>query len=218
MNQFQGTTHRFWSAILGVLAVCSAQAAIINTGVDISPANGIDDNWQLTAISTVVSIPAPFNIPNAYVVNQPANQFPFPTWIPNDSTSSWITYSPTLYIGGDSGRTFSYEQSFPSLNETISFRWLSDNDSRVYIDNLLVGSRVGTGNYFTSWNTPVSVVLSAGQHTVRVEVDNFPRDSGNPTGMRFETVVPEPSTYVFGALVMIPVVGQILRRRANGAK
>jgi hypothetical protein len=208
---------KWLSVSLAAIACTSVQATIINTGFH--NGNFIDSNWTLASISDINNIPVNPNFPNAYVVNLGPTDFPFPTWIPNDSVSSWISYSNPLYSGGDNtSRTFSYAQTFQSLTETISFRWLSDNDSRVYIDNMLVGSRMGTGNYFFSWDTPVSYSLLAGTHTVRVEVDNFERSSGNPTGMRFETVVPETSTYVTGALVLIPVVGQLLRRRQVGSK
>lgn len=198
---------------IAIASGASAHATIFNTGGD---ANGdrIDDHWTLTNI-TPTPTPAQANIPNAYLVTTQAGNFPFGPWIANDNVSKWITYSDGLFIGTDvTDRTFTYQQTFTSGNETALIRWLSDNDSYVYLDGNLIDSRTGNGNNFSSWNNYVNLNLTAGSHTLRVDVVNagIP-GTGNPTGLRFEAV-PEPSTYAAAALLILPVAAQIRRMRA----
>lgn len=217
MNQLFNPAKGLVLAI-AIASATSAHATIFNSGIDTN-GDRIDDHWNLTGISTVAGLPATASIPNAYLVTTQAGNFPFGPWIANDNVSKWITYSDGLFIGTDTTtRTFSYTQTFTSGNTTALIRWLSDNDSYVYLDNNLVGSRVSGGSNFTTWNNWVNLNLTAGSHTLRIDVVNIGiSGGGNPTGLRFEAV-PEPSTYVAAALLMLPVAAQLRRMRAARQK
>lgn len=199
--------------VLAISAATSTYGTIFNTGSDANN-DRIDDNWTLTGITPTTGLPATPNIPNAYLVTTQAGNFPFGPWIANDAVSKWITYSDGLFIGTDATtRTFTYEQTFTSGNETALIRWLSDNDSYVYLDNTLIDSRTGNGNNFSTWNNYVNLNLSAGSHVLRVDVVNAGISGpGNPTGLRFEAV-PEPSTYAAAALLMLPIAAHVRRMR-----
>jgi hypothetical protein len=201
------------------MTVVAAQAAmVVNTGVDVS--GGVDQAWGLASINPPITGNNPDNaaassLPNAYVAT-PDTGFPFGQyWLPNNASpaSLWITYATPLYTGGDIGRTFDYEQTFiATANATIDFRWLSDNDSYVYLNNTQIGYNgpANANNYatFNTW-TYGSFNVAAGQmYTLDVDVDNIGQDSGNPTGMRFEaTVVPEPTAIAAAALLLLLPLG-----------
>ena len=222
----------------------------LDTGAGLYNANNggvvIDPNWTVSLLSTVPAgqIP-PGGIPdgNAYLV--PNNiGFPFGYWLPNNATSSWITYSTPTQVGGDlTADTFQYQLTFTAANSgTVDVSWLSDNDSTLYLNGQLLGTVPdplvpNPNNYttFDQWNTPIALNLTANtQYTVDLDVYNIPQDSGNPTGGRVEfsgdvgvsqnsngfTPVPEgPSMLVDSALLALPVAAGALRKlrraRAN---
>ena len=205
-------------------AVCllggTAQATFsFNTGVDAG--GGVDANWTLASVNPA-SAPGGEAPPNAFIASDGAPTYPFPFngyWVHNDSTSKWITYSTPLYTGGDSGRTFDYQLTFTvSSPETIQVRWLSDNNSDLWLDGVNTGTLIGSRapasaqnyNTFNAWNNYIPVNLSAGTHTFDVMVDNIGQSSDNPTGMRFEAV-PEPTTVLAGALLLLPFGASTIR-------
>jgi hypothetical protein len=196
----------------GVMLCISAQAAFVNlnTGRDAN-SDYIDDNWKLVSIEPS-NPPGNESLPNAYLTTAHTG-FPFGSWVANNNVSSWITYSNPLYVAGDSGRNFTYRLEFFSSGGIVPVRWLSDNSSTLKLDNVVVGTK-GTATY-TSWGTPLNLNLGSGMHTLDLIVFNAGQGSGNPTGARVEFVggipVPEPTTMIAGALLLLPFGASTLR-------
>jgi hypothetical protein len=190
----------------------------------------VDAHWTLASVDPDSGIPQGLDIPNAYIT-QDSGQFPFDHyWLHNDATSKWITYSSPLYTGGDITRSFDYRLTFWTSGGSDPIRWLSDNSSALYLDKgtaneVLIGTRgmpLDTSDYspFNSWNIPLMVNLTAGEHTLDLIILNIGQDSSNPTGARVEfsaPSVPEASTFISGVLLLLPFGAsamRILRKRS----
>jgi hypothetical protein len=109
-------------------------------------------------------------------------------------------------------------------------RWLSDNSSTLWLNGTLVGAR-SEDSPFMSWNSPVTLNLIAGLNTIDLNVYNLPQNQptwGNPTGGRVEflgnmnvSAVPEPTTMIAGALVLLPFGAstlRVLRKQSRSAR
>lgn len=196
-------------ALAGAFCATTLQASLVNTGIDAGN-DGIDDNWELVAVNPA-GAPGGESTPNAYVTDSTGGGFPWQYWINNDPTSSWITYSEPLYTGGDTTRDYTYQLAFMGAGN-YQVRWLSDNNSTLYLDGVEVGTRSPGTSYstFNSWNAWTPLNVAAGNHLLEVVVRNVGQDSGNPTGMRFEAV-PEPGTVIAGALLLLPFGASAVR-------
>ena len=219
------------SALFVAVQAHASLISSLDTGAGLYNANTgaavVDPNWTVSLLSTEPpGQTPPGGIPSGPAYLVPNNiGFPFGYWLDNDSTSSWITYShPPQMDGDNSGSTFQYQLTFTAGSSgAATVRWLSDNDSWLYIsggnyNNFLVGSKPGPDfSTFGSWNTPISLSLSAGtRYTVDLDVFNEPQGYGNPTGGRVEfsgdvSVVPEPTTLIAGALLLLPFGASTLR-------
>jgi hypothetical protein len=190
----------------------------------------VDANWTVSMLSG--GSPPGTLTGSTYVVNNAG--FPFGYWVPNDSRSSWLTYSTPTQVDGDmSGGTYRYQLTFTAANDgVIDVRWLSDNSSWLYItggiyNKTLIGTKPSPLNNnpndtspFESWNSPTELNMTAGtQYTVDLDVFNALQSYGNPTGGRVEftevsdspVAVPEPATLITGALLLLPFGASTLR-------
>jgi hypothetical protein len=161
-------------------------------GVNNSPndnAVATDPIWSVSLLSSTGTPPG--GIPNGTAYLVPNNiGFPFGYWVNNDATSSWITYSSPVQLGGDTtADTFQYQMTFTAENSGVAdVSWMGDNDNWLYVNGTLLGSNL---NQYRSWNTPVDLSLTAGtSYTVDLDVYNEPQGSGNPTGARVEFTGP----------------------------
>jgi len=188
----------------------------------------IDPNWTISLLSSTGEPPGGYPTGRAYLVPNSLGWplFPAGPWVANDTTSSWITYSNPTQTGGDNtGGTYQYQLRFTSASSgVVGVRWLSDNNSTLIVNGGAVGTRPNPdipdpNNYtpFDGWNTPIAINIVQGLNTIDLDVYNIPQDSGNPTGGRVEfTAVPEPTTLIAGALLLLPFGAttlRILRRR-----
>lgn len=194
-----------------------------------------DPNWSVSLLSAPGGTP-PGGNPNAAAYLVPNNiGFPFGYWLPNDGTSSWLTYSTPTQVGGDmSGGKYQYQLTFTAANNgVINVSWLSDNSSWLYVnggiyDNTLIGTKPSPINNdpndtspFESWNSPTELNMTAGtQYTVDLDVFNALQSYGNPTGGRVEfnevsdsavSAVPEPATLISGVLMLLPFGASLVR-------
>ena len=183
------------AAIVAVaLAGTAARADLISsldTGAGLYAANNgdtdiatlTDPNWTVSLLSSTGTPPGGVPTGAAYLV--PNNiGFPFGYWLPNDATSSWITYSNPVQLGGDTtGDTFQYQLTFFTPDGgAVGISWLSDNTNELFLNGVLVGSNPGQ---FGAWNEPIDVTLAPDSvDTVDLDVYNTPQSYGNPTGAR----------------------------------
>lgn len=193
-----------------------------------------DPNWTVSLLSSSDHETPPGGNPNGAAYLVPNNiGFPFGYWAPNDTTSSWLTYSTPTQVGGDNtSGMYQYQLTFtPANSGVVNVSWLSDNGSWLYVNgggynNVQIGSKPGTDySTFQTWNTPVGFNVTAGtQYTVDLDVFNAPQGYGNPTGGRVEftgdvsvdpvdspSAVPEPATLISGALMLLPFGASLVR-------
>jgi len=213
--------------ITGSLAVCAtAQAnfdiSSYNTGAGFYGVNTVanipitDHNWTVSLLSTVpANQTPPGGIPSGPTYLVPTDiGFPFGYWLPNTPASSWITYStPTQVAGDTTADTFQYEVKFTDPNSvpfTISFA--SDNASWLYVNQQQVAWRPDNLPY-ASFDTYTVIPTTANTtYTIDFDVYNTPQDYGNPTGANVQfSAVPEPTTMVAGAMLLLPFGMSALR-------
>ena len=217
-------------AIFGTASIGqSVQASLANTGADV--VNGMDQNWSVT--SSAYTGPAAF----LAVPNNPNNEWPFSPagpWVADDSTSSWITYSSPLNLNAPA-ETYTYTENFCLASaETLEVRFLSDNESSLYLvdgnQQIFIackGPAYDTST-FSMWSSYYDLNLGPGNYSFEINVVNDPWSGLNPTGVRFEesqvaasaqalSAVPEPTTVLAGALMLFPLgIGLLRGMRKEG--
>jgi hypothetical protein len=208
--------------------------SLLDTGAGLYAENNgavlVDPNWKVSLLSTnPPGQTPPAGIPNgnAYLVPNPLFTsyvgYPINTsWAPNDTTSTWLTYSTPTYLGGDSAdEVFQYEMSFKALSSgEIGINFISDNYSKLYVNGQYLGANSSI-NSFAYWlSTPLQLAVTAGNvYTVDLEVENIVLLDDNPTGGRVEftgnvnaVAVPEPSCLWIG--LGLPLISLFCRRIA----
>jgi hypothetical protein len=213
--------------------VCTAAQAedisALDTGAGLYSINTVANapvvgpNWAVSLLSTVPAgqIP-PGGIPTGSAYLMPNDMgFPFPSWwLPNDSTSSWITYSSPPQVGGDiTSDTFQYQATFIAASSGVDYvSWLSDNSSTFLLNGVVMGTRPNSS--YAAWNAPIAFNLVGGDsYTVDFDVFNYPQWSENPTGLRVEFTgdpgtdpVPEAPSPIIYLVLALPAGAQALRR------
>lgn len=208
---------RLVTLIAAMAVVASSQAAntYVNTGVDLGGlGNTVDQRWLIGTSQNYLSSPqaslysnvaytASFSGPSAWIGRPDA---------PANSTT-WFTL------------VFNLDQSFIDSGLALSFKWSSDNESYLYLNNsaaapgftdALDSLPYGVLGNYSFHNTKTFVLstangLVAGENVLQLAVRNDGATGGfNPTAIRAEfTPVPEPFTMALGA----GGIGLALRRR-----
>jgi hypothetical protein len=217
------------AALLGL--TISAQANLIplfNTGVDaggVVLANGTtpDPHYSLIAVPSGSS---------ATLVLSSAGGFPIGPWLGDNALSRWIRPNNGGTSGQDSdpAGTYVFRTTFDltglnPLTASISGGWSTDNNgSSVLLNGVNTGIAATSFTQFQTGFAPftISSGFVAGINTLDFVVVNGAGTSGNPTGLRVEMTgnaavapVPEPSTYIAGALLAIPFGLQGIRCLRN---
>jgi len=147
-----------------------------------------------------------------------------PAWLPNDSTSYWLTPTPigdaSLDPASDGLYSYALAFSLAGFNPgTASFtgRFAVDNvvDSIVLNGSTLAAS----GGTFNAWTAfAASSGFVNGLNTLTFNTRNYAQNGGNPAGLRVEfdsssvEAVPEPATWAM-MLIGFGVMGGAMRRR-----
>jgi hypothetical protein len=197
----------------------SAQAAMIplfNTGVS---AVGTPLPNTTTPDLHYSIISAPVGVTTVTRVLTAADGFPVPPWVGDNSLSAWIGPN-TADAYGPSG-TYIYRTTFdltgldPST-AMITGRWSTDNNGLgVLLNGIDAGVAPTSFTSFYSFSTfSISGGFVSGLNTLDFLVNNGPPDS--PTGLRVEMTgtaapVPEPSTMIAGALLLLPFGASTIR-------
>jgi hypothetical protein len=199
-----------WASLLAAPGAFAVPIpGLVSTGLGTS--GTLESNWTLLAGT-------------AWITDQ--TSFPFPPWLPNTSSSAWI--SPQRSYAGllsDPAGALTFTLLFnltgyiPST-ATFTYRLAADNSISVVRLN---GNSIGGGGVagFTSFSLPFVVgpgsgAFAAGVNTLEVVLVNAPGATGNPTGLRFEVLssnvdaIPEPS---FGGAVGLALVAAWYARR-----
>jgi len=205
---------------ISLAAAMSASASLVyNTGVGTS--GTADAYWQITATTVGAGLPTlPFNP----IITD--NTVPG-SWLPNSTDSKWISPVSVNGLSPDGGNSigyYTYEQKFwvdaSLVGATLSGRWSSDNHGWNGVS--LNGGGWVDGNLdetaFTTWHSFTAGTLEAGWNTIDFQLwDGYSPPGGNNspggyTGLRVEfNAVPEPTTMIAGALLLLPFGASTLR-------
>ena len=204
----------------------TSQASIIqlyNTGVDalgVSLPNGTtpDPHYSL------VSVPSGSS---ATVVLTSAGGFPIPPWLPNSPISAWISpnngnvNNQSDPVGDYVFRTTFDLTGLDPSTAVITGGWSTDNagtDIRLNGVSKILPAFQTAANQFQIGYVAFSLSglgFTSGVNTLDFIVNNASGASGNPVGLRVEmtgtAAVPEPTTMVAGALLLLPFVASTLR-------
>lgn len=192
------------SACAMFLVAAGAQAALqIGTGLDASgnllpggeDSKAFEQNYAVGGNASAASV---YYAAGSWVSDVATGQWIDPSDANGNPTAPYgiTTYTRTIYGAG-----------------TISGEFSSDNPGELLVNNVVVVQNAGwpnvdDGTYrsFTSF----SATLSPGPNTIEFEVNNL----GGPAGLIVAgtfTPVPEPTTTIAGALLLLPVGMSTLR-------
>ncbi len=199
------------TALVSPIALAAPIDGLFNTGASFSTGQ-VDTHYTLSSPVSAL----------AYV----GSGWPTTTgpWIPNDTTSKWLTPAPNASASFDpySSGTYEYKLTF-SLgafsSANLSGRMAADNEVTAYLN----GTQIGYGTSFQNWKTfSANSGFNVGLNTLVYKVLNGAQNGGNPTGLRVEftssnvSPVPEPETYAM-FLAGLGLIGAIARRKKQVA-
>lgn len=219
--------------LAGGLAAGSAQAStfLYNTGFDAQGhliplgTEAVDGNWQLTGGD---GTGVPSALPAATYASAQNGQFPIGYWVPDSTTSRWITPTPNAAASFDPSLNGTYEftQQFvltAAQAGDVSFtgQFAADNlVEEVSLNGHILYSASDSGlpsNFggWTSFGDVSHIGFMSGTNTLTFVVENYAQNGGNPAGLNVQFLseaVPEPGTWAF-LLLGLGMLGFALRRR-----
>jgi hypothetical protein len=205
--------RNFYFILLVAISFCltssRSEAAVVtglfNTGVDASgialaPAgtDGLIDPHYFIASSTIGD-----------VIGSAAVTYAHPSYVPDSTTSRWISNSPN---GGPGNGTVTFQTSFTVTGSgpvSISGLWGVDNIGEIFLNGIDTG--IGLPFGFPAFQTLHPFTIASGFVTGLNTLSFVVTDTGPPLGLRVEgltSAVPELSTWAmmlfgFGALALV---------------
>lgn len=188
-------------------------AGLYNTGFGLA-AGTQDTNYALSSTTGIVG-------PYGYVTAN--GSFPLASnWMPNTSSSSWLT------LTANQGESFDHTSNgvytwtttfdltgFDASSASFIGQFAADNTAIAYLN----GNEIGTANGYSSWSSfSASSYFVSGINTLSFVLTNEALSSGNPAGLRVEfissnvTAVPEADTYAL-MLAGLGLMGLVVRRK-----
>jgi hypothetical protein len=176
-----------------------------NASIDVS--TGVNGGWNYTTGSGtgVASI----------VASSDADWYS--GWIANSAASSWIAANPNNTANNNGTYSLSFDLTGYSLSSvSLSGSWTIDDGGSLYLNGYLLSS-LGNGNWgsLAAFSVPSSDFV-AGVNTLTIvggDTDNYlegVRLQGDVTGSL--APVPEPTTILSGALLLLPFGSSALRQ------
>jgi hypothetical protein len=218
-----------WGGVTLLLALCvPSQATVVLYGLYDT---GVDNSGASLAGGTVDPHYTQDN-GNALVVNPPHS-----AWLDYNAGNGLSRWIGTLQSEqGDTFHTYVTTFTLPAAPATIllSGQGASDNDAIIYLNGVQIGSvawQDGNGYSFThydAFSTANASLFVGGQNQLKVVVHNGyvpPGGDGGPYGLRLNnlsisafTAVPEPTTVLAGALLLLPFGASTIRMLRKNCK
>ncbi|MBB3194948.1 PEP-CTERM sorting domain-containing protein [Roseateles terrae] len=217
------------ATLLGGVAMADTIGGLVNTGSGLS-AGETDKNYTYTVSG------GDFSGQTGYGVVSTGNTDPFPHWIANTESSSWLILSNDQQTNYSSATdsvvswSLSFDLSaYDASTASITGRWATDNSGVL----LLNGQAISTieGNGYTGWTNFSSITsyFTQGVNTLSFVVTDDANSVYNYTGVRVEfasavanivprtnpqiSPVPEPQTYAL-MIAGLAALGFLARRRS----
>ncbi|WAC74012.1 PEP-CTERM sorting domain-containing protein [Roseateles sp. SL47] len=217
------------ATLMGGVAMADTIEGLVNTGSGLS-SGATDKNYAYTVSG------GDYSGQTGYGVVSSGSTDPFPHWIANTESSSW------LILGGDQQTNYSSSSDsvvtwslsfdltgYDISSASITGRWASDNSGVL----LLNGQAISTieGNGYTGWTdfSSITSYFTTGVNTLSFVVTDDANSVYNYTGVRVEfasavanalpsttpltSPVPEPQTYAL-MIAGIAALGFLARRRS----
>jgi len=225
-------TRLFWKlSILATLAIILGATAPAQAGITGLFGTGEDATGKVVADTPVTGLAdlhytltsSPDGTGSAFVV-QTGQGFPFPNWFPNDAAGTqggakWISgpVSPPSQFAAnglyDYHSTFTSDTAFAFV---FSGTLTADDQARVLINGVQVGTTVGDQIYGTLFSYSTGANVTSGVNTVDIIVNNT---HNVVQGARLTiSAVPEPSSIVLMGLGASGLLGFVKLTRLRRAR
>ena len=161
-----------------------------------------------------------------------------PNWVPETSSSQWITPQPFASssgspkdappLSGSEALAYVYSLTFDltgldASTAEIQGKWATDNDSSIKLNNVDTGITKGITGFAALTDFSITAGFVAGINTLEFIVWNQPQATGNPTGLHVNIIgataeaasVPEPAVMVLlgSGLAVLAGVRRKFRKR-----
>lgn len=210
------------------LASAGTIAGLVNTGAGLT-AGSTDTHYSFSVVGGDFS-----GLSGAGVVAN-GNTDPFPNWLANTASSSWLmpTADQSVNYSTSQSSTFTWSLNFDMTgydlsSAAITGRWASDNSGVLLLNGTVISTILGNG--YNSWTnfSAINRALTAGKNTLSFVVTDDASDTYNFTGLRVEfasasanlgtplvtPAVPEPESYAM-MLAGLATLGFLIRRRRD---
>jgi hypothetical protein len=216
-----------------IVLVATALSALCLAGADAQAApivglysTGVD-NAGVSTSGTASDLHWSLNGGSAYT-SATNGTFPIGPWVPDSTTSRWITPTTNAADSFDpaTNGTYDYTTSFDLAGisgASFAGQFAADN---TVLDVLLNGHSLGvSGGDFTGWTNFASIAgdFVVGKNTLEFVVQNYAQNGGNPSGLNVNITsstagaVPEPAAWAMMIIGFFGLGTAVRRTKSNGA-